>query len=178
MGLARERMYSKKKGNMGASPANPDIFQSSSTGSSFCSYSLLPQLRSSCDCKVLNSNGEFWIVCIRIHHVVMKVLGIVCCDGVGQAIPTDDILFDEAGYLCLCQTCKRGSFYLFSKIINSDKNKTMLVGSLEPYRSRQWPTLSKLWDCYVPHRSRRLVDFICIDLVYDIFGHAWSSRFP
>lgn len=36
-----------------------------------------------------------------IYHVVVKVLVIIRYEGLGQAIPADDIMF-EAGYLPFC----------------------------------------------------------------------------
>lgn len=87
----------------------------------------------------------------------------VSYDGLGQAISTDDIVFDEIGHLCFPQICGRGSLHPFSEVIHSHKNESTSIRSLGVNHTDcvNAPHQKRPWFCHVVQPIQWLIDFIC-----------------
>lgn len=64
----------------------------------------------------------------RVHHVIIKILGITHYDRLRQATSVDDVILDEIGYLGFSQVCERDGLHPFCEVINSHENESMSIG--------------------------------------------------
>ena len=62
-------------------------------------------------------------------YLVLEVGTIVCDNYFGDAVPADEIMFDESSHDILGNRCERGCFYPFGEIVNSHKDETVSIGS-------------------------------------------------
>ena len=62
-------------------------------------------------------------------HFVIEIGTIVRDNPFGDSIPTNKIMLDESSHNILGNRCERGCFYPFGKVINSNKDEMMSIGS-------------------------------------------------
>ena len=79
-------------------------------------------------------------------HSIVKVCTVVSNNPFGDAVPKNEVLFDEAGNNITCDGCEGSCFDPFGKVINSHQDEEMSIGCRRLDHSthvdsphREWP---------------------------------------
>src|SRR3954465_13771816 len=62
------------------------------------------------------------------NHSVVQICAIVSDNPFRDAVPTNEIVFDEPGHHIFGDRSKRSCFYPLCEVVNSDQDKAMSVG--------------------------------------------------